>query len=139
MFGWIGKRHRIFLINIIRVSILHLMFVVFPKQQNVKSIFTPLVDGLKQDWSKDICWMNPPYGRQIGSWIKKAFEESLRGATVVCLVPSRTDTRWWWDYCMKGEIQYVKGRLKFRGKNKEGVYVNLNAPFANSVIIFRPS
>src|SRR5439155_26774834 len=57
--------------------------------------FTKETDGLSQDWSQDTCWMNPPYGREIGKWIKKAYEESQRGAVVVCLLPSRTDTKWW--------------------------------------------
>jgi len=51
-------------------------------------------DGLSQDWSGEVCWMNPPYGREIGAWMQKAYESSLAGATVVCLVPARTDTRW---------------------------------------------
>lgn len=56
---------------------------------------------------------NPPYGREIGKFVKKAYEESLKGATVVCLTPSRTDTSWWHNYAMKGEIQFIRGRLKF--------------------------
>ena len=90
--------------------------------------FTEEMDGLQQEW-KGVCWMNPPYGRQIGKWMKKAYESSLNGATVVCLVPARTDTRWWHDYCMKGEIRFVKGRLKF------GDSVN-SAPFPSAVLIF---
>lgn len=71
-------------------------------------------DGLSQDWSSDTVFMNPPYGRAISSWIAKAYEESRKGATVVCLIPSRTDTRYWHDYCMKAsEICLVKGRIKF--------------------------
>lgn len=87
------------------------------------------VDGLQQEWTGS-CWMNPPYGRGIGKWIEKAYEQSLRGATVVCLLPARTDTKWWHDYCMKGEIRFVKGRLRFGGSLS-------NAPFPNAVVIFR--
>ncbi|HFU7080328.1 TPA: DNA N-6-adenine-methyltransferase [Bacillus cereus] len=90
--------------------------------------FTPEMDGLKQEWN-GTCWMNPPYGRGIGKWVQKAYESSLTGSTVVCLLPARTDTRWWHDYCMKGEIRLVKGRLKF-GESKD------NAPFPNAVVIF---
>lgn len=86
------------------------------------------MDGLKQEWS-GIVWMNPPYGREIGKWVKKAYESSLQGATVVCLLPSRTDTKWWHDYCMHGEIRLVKGRLKF------GDATN-SAPFPSAVVIF---
>jgi phage N-6-adenine-methyltransferase len=90
--------------------------------------FTQETDGLKQDW-KGICWMNPPYGRSIGDWVKKAYESSLKGSTVVCLLPSRTDTKWWHEYCMKGEIRLVKGRLKFGDSTN-------SAPFPSAVVIF---
>ncbi|AIG28420.1 adenine methyltransferase [Brevibacillus laterosporus] len=73
--------------------------------------------------------MNPPYGKEIGKWVKKAFEEASKGATVVCLLPARTDTKWWHEYCMKGEIRLVKGRLKFGDSNN-------SAPFPSAVIIF---
>ena len=77
-------------------------------------------------------WMNPPYGREIGKWMKKAYEESQQGCTVVCLVPSRTDTAWWHDYAMKAdEIRYIRGRLKFQGAEN-------SAPFPSAVVIFRP-
>lgn len=91
--------------------------------------FSPEIDGLKQEW-KGTCWMNPPYGRQIHLWVKKAYESSLKdGVTVVCLLPARTDTKWWHDYCMKGEIRFIKGRLKFGdGKN--------SAPFPSAIVIF---
>lgn len=92
--------------------------------------FTKEDDGLSKEW-RGRCWMNPPYGREIGQWVRKAFETSLRGGLVVCLLPSRTDTQWWHDYCMKGEIRFVQGRLKFGdGKN--------SAPFPSAIVIFRP-
>ena len=93
--------------------------------------FTPEVNGLTQEW-EGVCWMNPPYGRGIGMWLKKAYESSQKGATVVCLVPSRTDTRWWHDYCMKGEVRFIKGRLKFGGHSNA-------APFPSAIVIFRPT
>lgn len=91
--------------------------------------YNPKIDGLLQKWDGK-CWMNPPYGRKIGSWIKKAYEEAQNGATVVCLVPSRTDTKWWHEYCMKGEVRFIKGRLKF-GNSKN------SAPFPSAIVIFR--
>lgn len=91
--------------------------------------FTEEINGLTQSWG-GVCWMNPPYGREIGVWMKKAYESSLQGATVVCLVPSRTDTKWWHDYAMKGEIEFIKGRLKF-GDAKN------SAPFPSAVVIFK--
>ena len=108
------------------------------KTAKCKKFFTPKTNGLIQDWSQDICWMNPPYGRSISLWIRKAYEESQRGATVVCLLPARTDTNWWWNYCMKGDIEFIRGRLKFKGKNKEGKIVNNNATFPSAVVIFKP-
>lgn len=94
-----------------------------------KYFFTEEDDGLNQDWDLKSVFMNPPYGREIGKWMKKAYEESLTGCTVVCLVPSRTDTKWWHEYAMKGEIRFIKGRLKF-GESKN------SAPFPSAVVIF---
>ena len=74
--------------------------------------------------------MKPPYGREISKWMKKAKESSLRGATVVCMVPTRTDTKWFHDFAMKGEIRFVKGRLKFGGCEN-------SAPFPSAVVVFK--
>lgn len=73
--------------------------------------------------------MNPPYGKEIGKWVKKAYEESLKGTKVVCLLPARTDTKWFHEYCLKGKIEFIKGRLKF-GKSKN------SAPFPSMVVVF---
>ena len=100
-----------------------------PENAKCKTFFTPEIDGLKQDW-KGICWMNPPYGRQIGKWMKKAYESSLCGATVVCLVPARTDIAWWHEYAMRGYIEFVRGRLKF-GNAKN------SAPFPSAIVVFK--
>ncbi len=99
-------------------------------EENAKceKYFTPEIDGLKQEWNGNV-WMNPPYGRSIGTWMKKAYESSLDGAMVVCLIPARTDTKWWHEYCMKGEIRFIKGRLKFGGSKN-------SAPFPSAVVIF---
>ena len=96
-----------------------------------ETYFTPEIDGLKQSWEGHTVFMNPPYGREIGVWLEKAYKESLKGDTiVVCLIPSRTDTKYWHDYCMKAsEIRFVKGRLKFGGSKN-------SAPFPSSVIVF---
>ncbi len=92
--------------------------------------FTEEDNGLAQDWAREVVFMNPPYGRVLGQWVKKAFEESIKGATVVCLLPARTDTRWFHDYIYhRAEIRFVKGRLKF-GDSKN------SAPFPSMVVIF---
>jgi len=84
---------------------------------------------LSWDWGK--CnYINPPYGREIGKWIWRAYYESTKGNLCVMLLPSRTDTRWWHDYVMKAdEIRFIKGRLKF-GDAKN------SAPFPSCIVIF---
>jgi len=83
---------------------------------------------LRQSWRGTV-WMNPPYGREISHFMKKAYEESLAGATVVCLVPSRTCTKWWHGYAKRGVIIHLRGRLKF-GDAKSA------APFPSAIVIF---
>jgi len=85
--------------------------------------------------------MNPSYGREIGKFISKSYHESLKGTTVVCLISSRTDTKWWYDYVMKGKIEYIRGRLKFVNRtlpswNKEGNFKISPDPFHSSVVVF---
>ena len=92
--------------------------------------FTKEQDGLAQEWKGNV-WMNPPYGREIGDWMRKANIDAEKGATVVCLVPSRTDTKWWHDSVIQHEVRFVKGRLKF------GDAVN-SAPFPSAVVVIRP-
>lgn len=94
--------------------------------------FTVEDDGLKQDWSNDVVFMNPPYGREIKYWVQKAFEESLKGATVVCLIPARTDTTYWHNYIFgkADDIRFIKGRLKFGGSKNP-------APFPSAIIIYK--
>jgi phage N-6-adenine-methyltransferase len=94
--------------------------------------FTKEDDGLAQQWTGRV-WMNPPYGRTIGHWMRKAYESSLAGAVVVCLVPARTDTAWWHDYALaKGTIRFIRGRLKFGG------HAN-SAPFPSALVVFTPT
>ena len=101
-----------------------------PSNAKCERYFTPEEDGLAQDWT-GVCWMNPPYGRSIGQWVRKAFEAGRGGATVVCLLPSRTDTAWWHDYCMRGDIRFLRGRLKFeRGECSD------SAPFPSAIVVF---
>ena len=94
-------------------------------------------NSLNYDWSmllKDennfapFIWCNPPYSK-IGEFVKKAYEESLKGCTVVMLIPSRTDTKYLHDYCIYGQIRYIKGRLKF-GNSKN------SAPFPSCIVVF---
>lgn len=73
-----------------------------------------------------VCWMNPPYGREIGKWVRRAFEYS---GVCVCLLPARTDTAWFHDYCTKGSVEFLRGRLKFGGAKNA-------APFPSMVVVF---
>jgi len=94
--------------------------------------YNGLWSGLAESWEGTI-FCNPPYGRIIGQWIQHGYESSLKGATVVMLIPSRTDTAWWHDYVMKAsEIRFIRGRLKFGG-------ATINAPFPSAVIVFKSS
>ena len=93
--------------------------------------YTKEQDGLSMPWT-GTCWCNPPYGRDIGKWVAKAYASSA-GATVVMLLPARTDTRWFHDYIYgKSEIRFIKGRLKFGGSKN-------SAPFPSMVVIYRPT
>lgn len=90
----------------------------------------PEFDGLIIDWGQRN-FVNPPYGRELGKWLAKGHEEADKGKTVVFLIPSRTDTRWWHDHCMYAdEIRFIKGRLKFEG-------AAFNASFPSALVIWR--
>lgn len=102
-----------------------------PENTKCPRYFTPEKNGLAQEWN-GVCWMNPPYGRGIDVWIQKAYESARQnGATVVCLLPARTDTRWWQTFCRDAEVFFVPGRLKFNGTKH-------SAPFPCAVVVFRP-
>lgn len=102
-----------------------------PQNAKCSNYYTPEDNGLLQPWMGTV-WCNPPYGRHVGDWVRKANDESSRnGATVVMLLPARTDTRWFHDYIYgKAEVRFVRGRLKFGGS------VNA-APFPSMVVVFR--
>jgi len=94
------------------------------------------------DYGKSF-WLNPPYGRALGKFIKKAYEESFKGVTVVLLVPARPDTKAWHNYCAKGEVRFIKGRLKFVNPTfpsykENGDFKLSPAPFPSAIVIFRP-
>ena len=105
--------------------------------------FTIDDDGLSQPWDGRV-WVNPPYGRGIGHWVEKAYQESRRGSLVVCLIPSRTDTGYWHDYAMKAAaIRFIRGRLHFSSddhaeRKSAGTSAAHNAPFPSAVVIFSP-
>ncbi len=100
------------------------------------AFYSPAEDGLAQPWS-GVCWMNPPYGRRISLWVAKAWRSAEEGATVVALLPSRTDTAWWHDYVLKAVCRPVRGRIRFNDSN--GTNRGARAPFPNVVVVFKPN
>lgn len=93
--------------------------------------YTKEQDGLKQDWTGETVWCNPPYGRGVGAWCQKCYEHFISGGTAVMLIPARTDTRWFhqWVYG-KAELRFIEGRVKF-GNAK------FNAPFPSMIVIYK--
>lgn len=101
-----------------------------PENAKCEKYYTKKDNGLFQNWD-GVVWCNPPYGRQIGEWVEKAYIEHTRGATVVMLLPARTDTKWFHDYIYPyAQIRFVRGRLKFGNSTN-------SAPFPSMVVIFR--
>lgn len=96
--------------------------------------YTKDQDGLKQNWAGEKVFCNPPYGREIGKWVKKCYDETNTGdcQLAVMLIPARTDTRWFHDYIYNhnaDEIRFIKGRLRFGGSNTD-------APFPSMIVVF---
>lgn len=103
------------------------------KNAKCKKFYTKKQDGLSQEW-KGVCWCNPPYGREIIKWVRKASDSAKNGATVIMLIPARTDTKWFHDYIYRKEnvkIKFIRGRLKF-GDSKN------SAPFPSMLVLFKP-
>jgi len=99
------------------------------ENKKVDAFFSIKDNGLIQDWGGNTCWMNPPYSK-VSKWIRKAYNESRKpGTRVVCLVASRTDTRWFHKYCVKATVWFIKGRLRFGGAENQ-------APFPSMIAIF---
>jgi phage N-6-adenine-methyltransferase len=101
-------------------------------------------DGLSKSWAGETVFMNPPYGREIRQWIQKAYSESGDGAIVVCLIPARTDTSYWHDFVMLGEVRFIRGRVKFQNRllpswRADGGHKISGAPFPSAIVIYRPA
>lgn len=101
--------------------------------------FTIETNGLLQSWRNEIVWMNSPFGNQLSQWIAKAhYESSTKNATVVCLMPARTCTKYFHEHIMTGasKIYIIKGRLAF---DFSGIGISREAPFSLLVVVFEPS
>jgi len=107
------------------------------KTAKCKKFYTKKDDGLSKDWKREIVFCNPPYGRAIKDWVFKCSVEGKKEKTiVVMLIPARTDTKYFHDYIYKWhnvEIRFIKGRLKFGGKQKGSG----SAPFPSMLVIFK--
>ena len=106
------------------------------KSAKCEKYFTPEDDGLSQSWNVGgAVFCNPPYGREIGKWVRKAYLESGGGTTVVLLIPVRTDTSYFHKYIYgKAEIRFVRGRLHFTNEDGEE---KGRAPFPSMLVIYR--
>ncbi len=84
----------------------------------IPNVITKEENAFDIDW-KGICWLNPPYGSKgykLKDWVIRAYEQSMKHkSTIVMLIPARTNNQWWHEYCMKGEVRFIKGRPKFKG------------------------
>jgi len=92
--------------------------------------YTKEDDGLAQDWGKLRTFINPPYGREIGKWVRKAREHAEGGGLAVALLPARTDTAWWGDVMRADEIRFIRGRIYFDGPTRD------HAPFPSCIVIW---
>lgn len=102
-----------------------------PTNTKCANFYTEAEDGLSKNWEGHVSFVNPPYGRGIEKWIKKAYNSSkLEDTRVVMLIPARTDTKYWHQYVMRAdEVYFVKGRLKFGDSEN-------SAPFPSAVVVF---
>lgn len=109
----------------------HFNLDVCATAENAKcaKFYTLKENGLAQPWT-GMVWMNPPYGSEIPRWLRKAYDVACAGeATVACLIPARTDTLWFHEFCAAGEIRFLKGRLTFIGSEWP-------APFPSMLVVF---
>ncbi|MCB1418680.1 MAG: hypothetical protein KDJ74_06640 [Notoacmeibacter sp.] len=103
-----------------------------PENAKCARYYTMRDNGLMQDWKRERVFCNPPYGRQVGDWVRKCYQSSVEGALVVVLLPCATSTGWFHEWIHgKAELRFIKGRLKFNDGQ-------MSAPFSSMIVIFRP-
>lgn len=97
--------------------------------------FTEADDGLSKSWVGERVFMNPPYGREVYAWTRKAREEAARGALVVGLLPASSDLQWWHDDVVgSAEVRFIRGRVRFL----TGGPYDASGFFASVVVIWMP-
>ena len=107
------------------------MHVHFQKMRSAKATIRQKMTDSQNPGGGGV-WCNPPYGREISSWVKKAYEESQKeyNSFVLMLLPARTDTKWWWDWVQgKATLFFIKGRVKFGDHN-------VGAPFPSVLALY---
>jgi site-specific DNA-methyltransferase (adenine-specific) len=113
-------------------------FDICANKENSKctNYYTKEDDCLTKDWNQlgGNIWMNPPWGREMQKFVRKAREESYKGKTIVCLLPVRSNTKWWHETIIdtKAEVRFLRGEIKFNGLPR-GLWL----PCA--IVIFRPN
>lgn len=106
------------------------------KSAKCRRYYTPADNGLEMPWScaGGAVFCNPPYGRETGKWVRKAWEEAQKGTTIVLLIPARTDTTYFHNFIYgQAEIRFVRGRLRFT--DEDGIPYQ-TAPFPSMVVIY---
>jgi phage N-6-adenine-methyltransferase len=110
----------------------HFTLDVCASSDNAKcALFNSEENPYRAKWVGHICWMNPPYGKDVGAWVSQAHGAAILGATVVCLLPARSNCAWW-RYVIEGEVRFIRKKLRFVG----GSSVSM---FPNVIVVFRPS
>jgi phage N-6-adenine-methyltransferase len=103
-----------------------------PENAKLPRFYTELDDGLSKDWSGERVFMNPPYGREVYAWTRKARDSR---ALVVGLLPASCDLAWWHeDVVGHAEVRYLRGRVRFL----TGGPYRASGFFASVVVIWRP-
>jgi site-specific DNA-methyltransferase (adenine-specific) len=102
-----------------------------PENALCEHYYTRAENGLTQSWTGKV-FLNPPYGRGLSNWLRKTWESVTTGEAdlVCCLLPARTDTSWWHEWVVRGEVEFLSGRLHFGGAQN-------GAPFPSAVVVFR--
>ncbi len=100
---------------------------------------TPEKDGLLKEWGMRN-YINPPYSVHLKSqFISKAVEQSKKGKLCVMLLPVMgTSTKLFHDIILPNisePIRFVKGRIKFVGKNTKGELVSNKSPMHDSMVV----
>lgn len=108
-----------------------------PENTACAAYYTKADNGLAQPWT-GVCWLNPPYGRKIARWLAKAVQSAAEGATVVTLLPARTDTKWWHTYCQPVLEKYGTERVIFLEGRLHFNEAAAGAPFPSVIVVFAP-